>query len=243
MNIFRLTLTTLTTLFVLLFHSALSAGGEAETPKPFTATYKASYSGIGITATRSLRPLNDNTQEFRFHAKSWLAEIDETSRLHWDEQGQIIPQQYHYQRTGLGKNRETLLDFDWKQQTVTNKEQSNPWSMNTPSGVLDKLSYQLQLRNDLLNQRDTMSYRVADGGSLSTYKFSVMGDEILETAIGQLNTVKVERVRKNSDRVTYLWLAKDWDYLVIKIVQLEDGQDYEINLTSAELDGVEVKGF
>lgn len=230
-------------LAITAFHGHSLAGGEASLPKPFVAKYEARYSGIGITATRSLQPLANNTQQLRFHAKSWLAEIEEISQFKWSNEGQIIPEQYSYERTGLGRDRHALLNFDWSTKTVVNNVQHKPWSMQIPDLALDKLSYQLQLRHDLINHKSQMSYHIADGGHLKTYEFEVLGQEPLETKIGKLNTVKVKRIRENTTRVTYLWLAQDWDYLVVKIQQQEDDQDYEINLTSARLDGVEVQGF
>lgn len=233
----------LLTTATLFFQCRVLAGGEVARPKPFVATYEAKYSGIGITATRSLQSDNGNSQQLRFHAKSWLAQIEEISQFHWDNNGHIIPSKYSYARTGLGKNRYAVLNFNWDTKTVINNVQNKPWTMDVPELALDKLSYQLQLRNDLLNQKNQMSYQIADGGRLKTYQFNLIGDEVLHTKAGKLNTVKIERVRENNNRVTYLWFAKDWDYLVVQIQQQEDDQDYQINLSSAELDGIPVKGF
>ncbi|MGH1372847.1 MAG: DUF3108 domain-containing protein [Cellvibrionaceae bacterium] len=222
----------------------LSTQSAAELPQPFTAVYKAQYGSLTITATRSLQKLNDDTMELRFAAKSWLARIEEVSQFNWDKQGQLVPQNYHYQRSGLGRDREAYLDFDWKKRKVVNNVQNKPWSMKLPQDALDKLSYQLQLRHDLINAKADMHYQIADGGRLKTYSFEILGEETLNTPVGQLNTVKVKRIRKNAKRTTHLWLAKDWNHLVVKIQQTEkDGKHYEINLASADLNGQPVKGY
>lgn len=227
-------------LLVLGFNSHSSA----ELPQPFNAVYKAQYGSLTITATRSLQKLSDNTMELRFAAKSWLAQIEEVSRFNWDQQGQLIPQKYHYLRSGLGRDREAILDFDWQSRKVVNNVQKKPWTMKLPQAALDKLSYQLQLRHDLLNNKQDMHYKVADGGRLKTYQFEVLGKETLHTPVGQLQTTKVKRIRENAKRTTHLWLANDWNHLVVKIRQTEkDGKHYEINLASAELNGEPVKGF
>ncbi len=217
---------------------------SAELPQPFNAVYKAQYGSLTITATRSLQKLSDNTMELRFAAKSWLAKIEEVSQFNWDKEGQLVPQNYRYLRSGLGRDREAFLDFDWQNHKVVNNVQRKPWTMNLPQAALDKLSYQLQLRHDLLNNKQNMHYKVADGGRLKTYEFEVLGEETLLTPVGQLKTTKVKRIRKNAKRTTHLWLANDWNHLVVRIRQTEkDGKHYEINLASAELNGEPVKGF
>lgn len=221
-----------------------SSLNQAELPQPFNAVYKAQYGSLTITATRSLQKLNDDTMELRFAAKSWLARIEEVSQFNWDDQGQLVPHVYRYQRSGLGRDRKALLNFDWQTQKVVNNVQNKPWTMDLPQAALDKLSYQLQLRHDLLNDKHDMRYQIADGGRLKTYEFEILQDEVLDTPVGQLNTTKVKRIRKNNKRITYLWLAKDWNHLVVKIQQKEkDGKHYEINLASASLNGKTVTGF
>ena len=51
------------------------------------------------------------------------------------------------------------------------------------------------------------------------------------------------RSRKNHDRVTYAWLAKDWDYLLVRLQQQEDGDSHTISITKAELNGERIKRF
>lgn len=222
----------------------LNVHSAAELPMPFNAVYKAEYGSLTITATRSLQRLSDNSMELRFAAKSWLARIEEVSQFQWNTEGQLVPKRYHYQRSGLGRDRQALLNFDWQNQKVVNNVQNKPWSMDLPQAALDKLSYQLQLRHDLINDKQNMSYKIADGGRLKTYDFKVLGEETLSTPLGQLNAVKVERIRKNAKRTTHLWLAKDWNHLVVRIRQTEkNGKHYEINIASAELNGKPVTGF
>jgi hypothetical protein len=55
----------------------------------------------------------------------------------------------------------------------------------------------------------------------------------------------VERVRDptQSKRITVLWFAKDWDYLLVRLQQVEtDGKEYNIMLQDGTVDGKSVKG-
>ena len=88
-----------------------------------------------------------------------------------------------------------------------------------------------------------MKYQVADGGRLKTYTFEVLGEETLDTPTGKLSTIKIKRLRNHGKRVTYLWLAIDWNYMLVRLQQKEsDGKQYEINLTAATLNGQSVVG-
>lgn len=233
------------------FSVALLAGclihesSSAAAPQEFTATYKAKYSGISITATRSLKALENGDQVFSFEADSWVASIEESSQFNWDEDNRIVPKHYHYQREGLGRDRIADVKFDWDKHTVVNDVERKPWEMNVPDYALDKLSYQLQLRADLINQKPLLEYDIADGGRLKKYRFEILGEELVETKAGTFSTVKVRRIREQKDdkkRHTVLWLAKNWDYLIIRLQQKGDGKSYEIDITEATLNGIEVHG-
>ena len=226
--------------------AAVTTAAQAATPhlpKPFTAVYKANYSGLGIKATRRLEQLPNGEMKLSFVAKSFIASIEETSRFRWLESGQLQPQQYGYHRTGLSRDRHAELTFDWNKHTVTNDVQNKPWTMDLPEWALDKLSYQLQLRVDLNNQRTDMHYTVADGGKLKTYRFEILGEEVLDTPLGQLNTVKVKRIRNHQKRETLLWLARDWDHLLVRVQQKEKGKSYQIEVAEAKIDGQPITGL
>ena len=78
-----------------------------------------------------------------------------------------------------------------------------------------------------------MSYQIIEGEDVDTYDFRVLGEEKVRTQAGLINAIKVERVRDpgKSNRKTILWFAKDWDYLLVRLYQMEtDGKEYQIML-------------
>jgi hypothetical protein len=73
----------------------------------------------------------------------------------------------------------------------------------------------------------------------------VLGTEKVATQAGQVDAVKVERVRDptQNQRTTVLWFAKDWNYLLVRLQQVEkDGKEYNIMLKDGTVDGKTVKG-
>lgn len=230
---------------LLLVSGLLPATAHADAPKDFKAIYKAKYNGIPITATRSLKTLPGGDKLFTFEADSWIANFQESSQFTWQKDDRIVPKHYHYQREGLGRDRVAKLDFDWEHNTVTNDVERKVWKMEIPEFALDKLSYQLQLRSDLVNEKPLLEYNIADGGQLKQYRFELLGEENLVTQMGTFATVKVRRIRDREDddkRYTVLWMAKNWDYLLVRLQQNDDGKSYEIDLSKATLDGEEVQG-
>ena len=48
---------------------------------------------------------------------------------------------------------------------------------------------------------------------------------------------------RKSNRKTILWFAKDWDYLLVRLYQMEtDGKEYQIMLMEGTIDGKTVTG-
>ncbi len=238
-------LTPLRVLFIVLTCSLGLTATADELPKSFSNQYVSSAMGFRITVTHELLPQEEEgTYAMHFRAESWLGSIHETSILRWDEENaQVIPLIYTYKRRGVGRNRDAELNFDWDNQNVINKVQNTRWKMDIAQKVQDKLSYQLQLQQDLLDGETKFVYQIADGGRLKAYGFEVVGEETLSTPLGKVETVKVKRSRENDERATYAWLAKKYNYLLVRMQQEEKGKTYDINISKATLNGEPLKRF
>lgn len=214
---------------------------------PMRAKYSAKLEkGIPFrgSATRTLTQREDGLWEYRFDVDSFIADIRESVILRWDGR-QVIPLEYHYRLKGMMiSNRSARLDFDWDKDRVRNDIKDKPWYMDVHDGVLDKLGFQLQLRQDLKAGKERMIYEIADGGKLKEYEFKVLEEAVIDTQNhGKVNTVLVEKVREPyKKRETHLWFAPEWDYLLVRMVQIEDdGTRYEINLDEARLPGKRIE--
>lgn len=229
-------------LFTLVF--CTTASHAADAPKTFDNQYKAKLYGFNITVTNRLTKTGDNKYHLLFKAESMVGSVTESSNLLWNAAQQtVMPEHYVYARRGLGKKRDAELTFNWQTKTVTNNVEKTTWSMDIAQRVQDKLSYQLQLQQDLINGKHNFSYQIADGGRLKDYKFEKIGEETLETPLGKVKTVKIKRSRENDDRITYAWLAKDWNYLLVRLQQEENGDAYTIYINKSTLDGKAITHF
>jgi len=245
-------ITKFTLLFSLLFtvgHS--SAGGvpaadDASFIKPYRAVYDANFDfflPLEGTAIRQLQQQKNGDWLLSHTIDSSLIILKENSLFQW-QQGQPKTQIYEYNQKSIGKKKHARLKFDWTQLSVHHQSKEPAGEYDIPSNTLDKLNYQLKLRQDLAANRSLPSYAVADRHHLKNYDFKVVGEEVLETPLGKLNALQIQRVRAaDAKRQTTIWLAMDWDYLLVKIKQVEKGKSLEVVMIEGQLDGKPIRGL
>ncbi len=232
---------------VLLFAlAALALPVQAQDLKPFSASYTADWKQlpVGGSATRSLKAESDGRWSLDFEASMLVAGLTEQSTFRV-ESGSFLPQTYRFKRSGLGKSKQVELDFDWSAKQVIGSDRGNQVRVPLNRGLLDKSTYQIALQHDVAAGKKSMSYQVIDGDEVETYDFRVLGEEVVETKAGLIDAIKVERVRDptQSNRKTVLWFAKDWDYLLVRLQQVEkDGKEYQIMLLEGTVGDRQVKG-
>ena len=230
-------------LLLAIFTLPLSAAELA----PFKASYTADWKQLPIsgTAGRSLKQLDNGRWELTFEAAMLVASLSEVSTFRV-ENGAFLPLTYRFDRSGLGKAKQIEQDFDWTEKQILGSDRGEPIRLVLNRGVQDKSTYQLVLQHDVAAGKKSMSYQVVDGNEIEVYDFRVLGDERVRTKAGLIDAIKVERVRDptQSSRKTVLWFAKDWDYLLVRLHQVEkDGKEYQIMLKDATVNGRAVEGI
>ena len=87
------------------------------------------------------------------------------------------------------------------------------------------MSQQEQLRLLLLNDatpRDDIRLRVADGRKVKDYALRYNGEAILDTPMGPVVTLHFEREHDDPERRSAIWVAPEWDYLMVRTVHVVD---------------------
>jgi hypothetical protein len=102
------------------------------------------------------------------------------------------------------------------------------------AGLLDQHSLTLALMADLRagKRAGTLVYPIVNKGRLEDNTFKIVGTQTLSTALGKLNTVRVDRVRESSNgKSTRIWFAAERDYMPVLMQQLdENGDDIEMRI-------------
>jgi hypothetical protein len=107
--------------------------------------------------------------------------------------------------------------------------------MDLEENTLDKLLYQLAIMYDLSAGKNSLIYKVADGGTMKTYDVVISGKERLAMEIGVFDTIKVVITKNN--RQTTLWCAEKLQFLPVRIEQRKE-DDGPITANLIELTGI-----
>ena len=224
---------------VLVTLLALPPGGPAAFPDRFDAQYTLHAGDLEVGTTKvSLSPLGDGRFEYTTFSRTTglaalLGKREIRERSIWEPTDPHIRSlRYHYERTGT-KERHVEVIFDWSEGRVTNHVDGETWRMEVPEPTFDRQNHILALMRDLASGTRPSSYRIADGGKLKTYRFSHLGHARITTALGEFDTVVMERTRSGATRRTTFWLAPAFDYLPLRIEHREDGDTIVVRIRSA----------
>lgn len=226
----------------------VSVANPAGTPvRNFTIHYNFSHKSLLLARmVRTLRANGDGTYTLESRSEAvgiaaLLLNDNITEHSVWDlADGRPRSLHYEYHHSGRKKgDRHAVLDFDWRKGIVTNKINDDPWTMRVPTGTQDKLLYQYTLSRDLQQgtQIPAYAYDVADGGELKSFRFERLGTEEIDTPIGRLQTVKLQRV--HGSRRTVIWCAATLDYNPVRIEQHKDGK--VLTMEIRKIEGIEIK--
>ena len=211
----------------------------------YVAEYEASANGLAATASRSLSKIDENSYRLSNSlqaslAGQTLASLVQASEFNI-EGNRVVPLNYTYQLSGVSRASHAIF-FNWDAEIALSTEDDESWQLPLRDGVMDQLSYQVALRQALIDNSDSeaiFSFDIIDGDAIEMQQYRLVGEEILSTPLGELNTLKLERVREASDqRASKIWLAVDWNFLLTRIEQLNNsGLRIVLELKSAELNG------
>lgn len=129
---------------------------------------------------------------------------------------------YHY---GSSDRKLQRAAFNWEAGALQLHSSKGDRTVDLPTGTQDFLSfmYQFMFSPPLENMRISMT----NGKKIDTYDYSFEGEENLQTLIGALNTVHLQRSSSDEEK-TEIWLATEYQYLPVKIRKTEkDGMVIE----------------
>jgi len=237
---------------VMLCLLATFSCGVNATPLEFDAHYTAKAMGLTATAHRSSTQTSAGTYRLQNSLQLTVmsfsvGSIVETSEFSL-QQNQLRALNYEYLQTGVSSTRESI-NFNWKANVALSVVEDKSFRIPLTTPVLDKLNFSVQLGEDITRRdqgkksaaedQNEFRYLIVDGDKIEEHLYRIVDNEAMVTPVGVLNTVKLERMRESSSkRKTTIWLAKDWQYLLVKLEQVSSsGTVTEILLESAKIDG------
>ena len=220
-----------------------------KSPVAYEAHYIAEYKGgwipIEVNATRALSKLDSGEWQSKFKASSSLVDMTESTLMQANLDTQsFIPNKYIFKTTGL-ISEERVQIFHWDKLKVWGEHKKQFWKYELLSGSQDSMSYQEQLRWDLINNKQTFAYPVTYKHKLKEYEFELVGTDTLKTPNGNIETIKVkQKITKHNKLETHIWFAVNYDYVMVKLRQKRDGKGgQEIRLKKANVRGKLLKAY
>ncbi len=217
---------------------------DSQTQSPinlYQANYAATFSGLNINAVQKLEEIEPGIYRESLVAKNFIGKIHEQSTFRVTPDQQLVPIEYNYKRSVLGRDRTEIQSFDWQNSKVqyTKNGKSND-KLELKTGYLDMITHRLQLRRDLSAGKEVFSYPVISRGKLKQYEYKVVSKQILDTAIGPLNTVKVVRVTDEDNKKISVWLACDWEYLIVRLEQSKGKDGHHLALRDGAINNKKI---
>ena len=125
--------------------------------------------------------------------------------------GQFVPTSYSLQAQRDKRSYE--LEFDHINLGTSN----NGVRSSLKPTLFDELSYQAQLRADLLNEINNYEYLVQKKHKQKLYTFRHEKTELITTKLGVFMCKKMVRETGNPGKSVKIWLAENLNYIPVKI--------------------------
>lgn len=203
----------------------LSSTAMATPFKSYYAKYKIKAFGLTVgKAKRILKIKNDEDYGLEMH--SWSTSIFLKMDVTESSKGNIKtnhPASYRYVKNQGDKKKTNTVTFDWPDLTAVSEYKGKQYVLPLHNDTQDKISYQLQMRKDLIAGKKEFIYTLVDDRKIEVYQFNAKGHEKIRTSIGTLDTIRMEKESDKSKRSTTFWLAPKYDYLLVKLEHVEHG--------------------
>ena len=139
--------------------------------------------------------------------------------------GAIQPQQYERVLDAGRKSSRMHVEFNWAAGELMVRYDADQATLPLTPGVLDPLSLQLAVMGDMLRGQIPSQYRLVDRTEIKTYLIRSQGEEILETSLGPLRTLRINQYTPGKTRMTTFWVAPELQYLPVRIMQEKRGKE------------------
>lgn len=217
---------------------AIPGLAEQSGPEPFTAIYALGWHGLAVgSSTLTLEEVRPGTYEYRsvnrarglFHL-AFPDPISERS-VFTIADGHVRPLSYAEDDGAARAKQNVMLQFDWQARRVRGMQSGKPVDQPLEAGTQDPLSVQIELIRDLVAGGSPASFLLFDKDEAKQYRYTRERTEMLDTPLGQLETIVYRSDRPGSDRVLRLWLAPSLGYFPVQAERRRNGKtEFELRI-------------
>jgi hypothetical protein len=198
-----------------------SAQAALALPAAFQANYSVAKGSMTLgNLHASLKYSGNNYQYHKYTKATGVAALLTGIKITENTDGQfsgqnITPRNYLFNQSRRSKARIDKAQFTSNRAVGSYKNKA--YNVAISPGTQDRASLELVLARDLAQNKTRLIYSVFERGKLKHYSFQKLGYEKIQTPAGTFNALKVQVVRKGNKRETTFWMAKELDYLPVKI--------------------------
>jgi len=227
---------------LLLAMAPVAQATDAPALKPYQLQYLTRAYGMSMAMDRELAQQDNGLWTLTNGGSVMLAGFTETARFAVAG-GSLFPASYVFRGRGLaGRPRE--VHFDHGKEVIRSLHRNTWHELPYGDNTLDRLSQQEQLRLTLLraaDPRQDFAIEIADGRKIKQYVIAYQGEALVSTPLGEIPTLHFMRERQavdgdvDPDERSEIWLAPDWDFLIVRMVHEDNGRPIEATLTGGTL--------
>lgn len=228
----------------------LSAGplALAQAPRPFEAVYDVYVDGkprlesrIQLHKEDGQWILHSNTEGTRGLAGFLNVGSEERTVGHWSDTGfRTATFQHHSKVAGVDQRWQAA--FDWSAKTVLTQTEDGEFSLDLGAETADPLSLTLVLGQRLAAGETDFEVEIVDEDTIDIHRYQRVETEPLQTTLGCLEVVALERVRENSSRYSTGWYASALNYLPVRLRHgKRGGKEFDMRIRSLSLDAQAVE--
>ncbi len=219
-----------------LFSLPIFAEEPALTPfsASYSSTYKLGWFTLNIDGKRELKQLENNDWQITFDAYTNGASINEKSIFSL-QKNQLVPVEYHYKTGGLLNKQPQDIEFNAAKKLIKDTNNNTTYKDIWQENIQDNLSYIVQASLDLSQGKKELQYPILKSDYVKIYSYKVVGEEVINTKIGKLKTIKIERIGDKKDRTISAWFSIDHSYQLVRLNESKNGKTtYQIDISKLE---------
>jgi hypothetical protein len=223
-------------LYAVLLALALPAAAIAgDSLVPFKAEYVARWKGrVAGVGELHLEQQADGRWSYssRVDPRGWARLVPGASQrslsvFHITD-GRVVPESL------VASADDQRIHYDWSANRVTGHLGRRRFNLPVQPGLLDELSVQVALMQELLAGRKPERFVLIDEGRIKDYLYAAEGTEMITSPAGTHRTEIFSSRRPGSRKATYFWCAPELGYIPLK-VERRDGQEVEWSMTLQNL--------
>jgi hypothetical protein len=225
------------------------ASTQAAEPALFALEYDGRY---GSWSAESVRTLTQEEANGVYHLQAQskilllgksVSTITEDSTFTLQDDLPLTSR-YSFVQTGIGA-RTRSVNFDRAAGVARYQVKDKRGDVALQGQVHDELTSFLVLRRHLEQGEQDIVFDVLDRDHIETHHYRVLDQGPLHTALGDFDAVHVSRLREEGNaRKTEFWLARDYDYVLLKLEQSEpDGSNIGLDITGGTVNGMSLQAL